>query len=287
MEAGVEPHAGVGMSPALRTPWPHLEAAFAKAVAADFDTYIGADQQHYDIHCTFARSRLAEGRDLLAYCDAVAPLRDRELRVLDVGAGNGGVALAFANAARMRVDAVDVLFNPTFSRAVRATGLPVRRGLARAGALPYANGSFDLVLLIDVLEHVRERRDMGREIMRVLRPGGIAFVTTPARVRYFHRPDPHYGVRGLLMLPNFLQRIMVNRVLRMRTATAQGTSIPAYDVEHTFWHYRGIARLFPGRASVEPLYGFPLVGGPLLTKEWWRRRLRGFLFHHVVIRKAD
>jgi len=193
--------------------------------------------------------------------------------------------VAFANVPRMRVDATDLILNPTFTRAVRATRLPVRRTVSRAGALPYADASFDLVLLIDVLEHVRERRQMGSEVMRILKPGGIAFITTPARLRYFNRPDPHYGVRGLLALPNFAQRFVVNRVLGMRTATMQGTSVPAYDVEHTFWHYREIARLFPGRDWVEPLFGFPMGGGPLFSREWLRRKLRGFLFHHVVIRK--
>jgi len=286
VESSVEAPAASPSAAVTRLPWSELATAFEGAVAADFESYIAPDQEHYDIHCTFARNRLAEGRDLIAYCDTVAPLRGRELRVLDVGAGNGGIAVAFANVPRMRVDATDVLRNPSFSRAVRATGLPVRRTLGRAGALPYADRSFDLVLLIDVLEHVRERRAMGREVMRVLAPGGIAFVTTPARLRYFNRPDPHYGVRGLLALPNFAQRLVVNRILGMRTATAQGTSIPAYDVEHTFWHYREIARLFPGRESVEPLFGFPMCGGPVFSKQWLRRKLRGFLFHHVVIGKA-
>jgi SAM-dependent methyltransferase len=269
-----------------RLPWAELEAAFHEAVAANFTTYIAPDQQHYDLHFAFARSRLNEGRDLIAYCDTVEPLRRRELRCLDIGAGNGGIALAFANVRRMRVDATDILLNPSFTRAIRATRLPLRRTVSRAGELPYRDASFDLVLLIDVLEHVRERRHMGSEVMRVLKPGGVAFITTPARIRYFHRPDPHYGVRGLLALPNFAQRLVVNRVLGMRTSTAQGSSIPAYDVEHTFWHYLGIARLFPGRESVEPLFAFPMVGGPVFSREWLRRKLRGFLFHHVVIRKA-
>jgi SAM-dependent methyltransferase len=47
-------------------------------------------------------------------------------------------------------------------------------------ALPHiSDGSFDLVLLISVLEHLWEPLDALREIRRVLRPGGVLLVNVP------------------------------------------------------------------------------------------------------------
>ena len=196
------------------------------------------------------------------------------------------MAFAVAHETRFRVDTIDLVPNSTLERVRRASGLPIRRTLGDVGRLPYAGESFDVVLLVDVVEHVRDRRAMGAEVMRVLKPGGVCFITTPARLRYLCRPDPHYGVRGLLALPNALQRFIVDRVLGRRVSSASGFPAPAYDVEHTFWHVGELARLFPGPKTVEALYHFPLAGGPPLSREWLRRLLRRFVFHHVVIGKS-
>jgi 2-polyprenyl-3-methyl-5-hydroxy-6-metoxy-1,4-benzoquinol methylase len=267
--------------------WKRLEAAFAASVDADFEGWIGADQPHHPAQLEFAHSRLAEGRDLARSLGGIRRMARGPLLCLDIGGGNGGVALGLANFRRMRVHTTDLAPNVTMSRAVRSAGLPISRTLARVGALPYADETFDVALLIDVVEHVRERRRMGSEVMRVLKPGGLCFITTPARLRYVFRPDPHYGIGGLLLLPNFLQRFVVDRVLRRRHGGAESYRVPAYDVEHTFWHVDELARLFPGRAEVQALYGFPLQPEPIYTREGLRTALRNFVFHHVLIWKAE
>ncbi len=44
---------------------------------------------------------------------------------------------------------------------------------------PFADASFDVVIVIDVHEHFRSIDGLNREIARVLAPGGMAIVTTP------------------------------------------------------------------------------------------------------------
>lgn len=44
---------------------------------------------------------------------------------------------------------------------------------------PYADASFDVVIVIDVHEHFAQLEGLNREIARVLAPGGLAIVTTP------------------------------------------------------------------------------------------------------------
>lgn len=46
--------------------------------------------------------------------------------------------------------------------------------------LPFADGSFDLVVLLDTMEHIPDDHRALQEVRRVLRPGGIVFVSVPA-----------------------------------------------------------------------------------------------------------
>ena len=47
-------------------------------------------------------------------------------------------------------------------------------------ALPYPNGSFDLVCAFDVVEHVEDDQRAVSELIRVCKPGGYVIVTVPA-----------------------------------------------------------------------------------------------------------
>jgi ubiquinone/menaquinone biosynthesis C-methylase UbiE len=59
-----------------------------------------------------------------------------------------------------------------------ASGSPSRFALALAERLPFPDGCFDRVLAREVIEHVIDPAAMLREMARVLKPGGIAVVTT-------------------------------------------------------------------------------------------------------------
>lgn len=52
--------------------------------------------------------------------------------------------------------------------------------LGEAAKLPFADGSFDLVTCLDVVEHLDDDTAALREMRRVLRPGGHLLVTVPA-----------------------------------------------------------------------------------------------------------
>lgn len=63
--------------------------------------------------------------------------------------------------------------------------------LVPGASLPYAEASFDMVLSMDVIEHVPEPEPWLREALRVLKPSGVLFLTTP-----------NYGSRSLRFLEN-------------------------------------------------------------------------------------
>lgn len=65
--------------------------------------------------------------------------------------------------------------------------------LADAAALPFADGTFDAALCLDVFEHVPDDRRAAAELLRVLRPGGQAVVSVPGHPRLFSAHDRALG----------------------------------------------------------------------------------------------
>jgi SAM-dependent methyltransferase len=100
---------------------------------------------------------------------------ERPARTLDVGCGTGANGPVFTG----------------FTVGVDASALPL--GLGRTGErthaarlradaarLPFADGAFDLVCALDVLEHLDDDAAALAELRRVLRPGGALVIFVPA-----------------------------------------------------------------------------------------------------------
>lgn len=104
-----------------------------------------------------------------------------ESRVLDLGAGEGyfsklvgdHLATTFGTEPASRLAACDVTPEIYRYAAVQCDRI------APDGRLPYADASFDLVCSLEVIEHVQDQFHFCREIVRILRPGGTAIVSTP------------------------------------------------------------------------------------------------------------
>jgi SAM-dependent methyltransferase len=162
------------------------------------------------------------------------------------------------------------------TRGARRTGAQRVHQLAGRGeALPFRAGAFDAVVCLDSFEHFARPETIGREILRVLRPGGACLLTTPARLKYLFRPDPHQGLRGLLLLPDALQRLVVGRWLRRR---------PPYDVHHTYWHLGELLARFPGRGRIEVFWDRAFPGTRWLRDRFWYK-YRHFLWDRLLIFK--
>ncbi|MDQ3283374.1 MAG: class I SAM-dependent methyltransferase [Acidobacteriota bacterium] len=223
----------------------------------------------------FALGRLDEGRQVGAWLLERFPAR-RPLRVLDVGAGNGGVSLGVANYAATEVHALDVLVNPELRALQRETALPIHASVGVGERLPFRDGSFDVVLCLETIEHVRDPQFLAREILRVLNEGGECMITTPARFRYFFRRDPHYGIPGLLLLPDALQRFVATKIVR-RTKS--------YDVEHIFWSVAEIVRLFEGATKHEAFWNraYPSARSRQRDAIWFR--YKHLMWDRIVVTK--
>ena len=120
----------------------------------------------------------------------------RNVRVLDIGCGFGE-ALGYHRA--RGCDAHGVEADANILRVAQRHSLQVRVGLFDAAS--YAPSSFDVVTLDQVIEHVAEPVSVLRGVEQVLKPGGMAVLSTPnaqgwgARVfgnRWIHWHAPYH-----------------------------------------------------------------------------------------------
>jgi 2-polyprenyl-6-hydroxyphenyl methylase/3-demethylubiquinone-9 3-methyltransferase len=101
------------------------------------------------------------------------------LEVLDLGCAGGFMAEALA-ARGARVTGIDPASEAIeAARAhARAGGVQIAYDVGVGEALPYAAGSFDAIVCVDVLEHVSDLTQVLAEAARVLRPGGMFLFDT-------------------------------------------------------------------------------------------------------------
>ncbi len=100
-------------------------------------------------------------------------------RLLEIGCGEGGnlhhLATRAAGVLRVGVD-----FSPAKAAFARqATGAQI--AVADAGQLPFADQSFDVLLIRDLLHHLPDRHRALSEAHRVLKPGGRLTLIEPNR----------------------------------------------------------------------------------------------------------
>lgn len=107
---------------------------------------------------------------------------------LDVGAAGGGNTRVLRSLG-WRVLALE--FTSEGAQVARERELDVVR--ADAQRLPLADGSFDLVTALDVLEHLSDHARAAADLHRVLRPGGILVAAVPVDQRLWSAHDVAVG----------------------------------------------------------------------------------------------
>lgn len=123
-------------------------------------------------------------------------------RVLDAGCGTGRNLVEFASLGP--ATGVDP--------AAEAVAACRDRGLedvheAPLEVLPFAGGSFDLLLATDVIEHVDDDRAALAELCRVAAPGALLLVTVPAHPRLWSAHDVELHHRRRYRRRELLERV--------------------------------------------------------------------------------
>jgi 2-polyprenyl-3-methyl-5-hydroxy-6-metoxy-1,4-benzoquinol methylase len=116
------------------------------------------------------------------------PLEDK--RILDIGCGVG----AFVR--RLREFSAEVYGTDIDAENVAEGAREVPNlGLAVGEAMPFADNTFDVILLHEVLEHVDDDVETLREARRILAPGGRIVVFCPNRLYPFETHGIFLGKR--------------------------------------------------------------------------------------------
>jgi SAM-dependent methyltransferase len=123
----------------------------------------------------------------------------RGQRLLDAGAGECRYKQHFKHLAYTGIDLAVGDVNWDY------TSVDVIGDLSR---LPMADNVFDLALCLEVLEHVREPRQILTEIQRALKPGGKLYISVPFSWHQHQKPYDYYrytsfGLRYLLEATGF------------------------------------------------------------------------------------
>jgi len=119
--------------------------------------------------------------------------------VLDVGGGTGRVAVQMIPIAQSTIIADSAL---KMIREAQKKGIIAIN--ANAEQLPFKDGTFDRIIMVDALHHVVDQRQTLDELRRLLKPGGMLVI---------EEPDIHHwlvklialGEKLLLMRSHFLK----------------------------------------------------------------------------------
>ncbi|MBF0611602.1 MAG: methyltransferase domain-containing protein [Magnetococcales bacterium] len=102
------------------------------------------------------------------------------------------------------------------------------------GEFPFQNGVFDGIFHTEVLEHVWDCRRFLSECRRVLKPGGVMFLSVPFQARYHYIPHDYWR-----FTPSALNRLLEESGFQKICVQPRGTDITvaAYKVITLFYRW--------------------------------------------------
>ncbi|MTH98448.1 class I SAM-dependent methyltransferase [Roseibium sp. RKSG952] len=124
------------------------------------------------------------------------PTASKPLRLLDVGAGSG---ILVEEALEMGFDAIGVEPSQSLQETANDLGIPVLKGVLPH---PEISGKFDLITIVDVIEHVPDPVGLIATAAELLSENGTLIVVTPDRLslvarlmgrRWWHYRVAHIG----------------------------------------------------------------------------------------------
>ncbi len=150
-----------------RAYWESQAAQIATGSLARMDWYKWRAEQ-------LAKRLRGVGRDTLTRSDA---------RVVEIGSGPVGVVAYFPASHRVAVDPLASSYaENTVLTALRPSDVQYLSGTGED--LPCPSRSYDLVIMENCIDHVRDVAAVMREIARVLRPEGVLYLTVNCRTAW-------------------------------------------------------------------------------------------------------
>jgi SAM-dependent methyltransferase len=156
------------------------------AEAVDYDS-----MDHSAVNQSFSEEFLAAMRGIAEFGPRLNPAtpfaqdtsnpQSTPLSVLDVGTGTARIPIALCRLTdRLRITAIDLsaqmlqlgqrnVISHGFERQIRLEQVDAKK-------LPYPDDTFDALISNSIVHHIPQPIDVVREMLRVLRPGGLFFI---------------------------------------------------------------------------------------------------------------
>lgn len=221
--------------------------------------------------------------------DAARRKGNMSIQILDYGCGGGSTLLYLLASGFEGIHGVDVGGNCIrWNRWLRDQfGMTDDRFMLYDGKkLPFADGSFDLVISEEVVEHIPDEliEAYYREGARVLRPDGVAYFTAPHRLGPY---DSHTRSWGIHYLP---------RPIAVRTHALRNEAHRQFFENHLFlrwprFHQTMLDKFYGttrnlNRERLNALIEFDYYDGPKRLRQWVGRLGRipviGPLAQHII-----
>jgi 2-polyprenyl-3-methyl-5-hydroxy-6-metoxy-1,4-benzoquinol methylase len=197
-----------------------------------------------------------------------------DLKVLEVGPAGGFFSLLLRELGFARLDALEI--SPEFCRQLREKGVRVREGDIESGkGLDALDPPYDVVILMEVLEHLRDPDAALRRARGLLGPGGILYATVPVRDCVFDR----------------VRRLWSRRTRREQVLEIDETHLHAFEPRELRGRVEqaGFSVTSVRRVSLEPPFAaryHPGHRGFALLRAVLPRRARGYFVETVARRTA-
>ena len=172
---------------------------------------------------------------------------------LDSACAWGGHILAFGEAGSIvsGCDLIDHQYDKlkTFAK---NQGIHIELKLANCENLPFDDHSINVILGLELIEHIDSPEKYASEISRLLAPDGVCIISTPSRWKSIFWGEPHYQLKWLTLLPFRLQRMVAVRLF--------GKKYP-YPITRQYGFARNIIKHFKKAG----LTGYPYTEGKLYS----------------------
>ncbi|MDE3166721.1 MAG: methyltransferase domain-containing protein [Acidobacteriota bacterium] len=181
----------------------------------------------------------------------------RVARVLEAGCGTGYVSSLMQRERGWKVASMDI--SAEGLRHARTLGVerPVQGDVC---SLPFATGSFDVVLSLDVLPHLPSGDERGaiRELARVAAPGALVIIRAAALPLLRSRHSEYVFERQRFTRARLVDPMRAAGLRILRVTYANSLLLPVAFVKFRIW---------------EPLTGAPLSSGVEAAPPWMDRLL--------------
>lgn len=122
-------------------------------------------------------------------------------RVLEIGCGFGVLLARIPSEKKIGIETNDLAIEECRKRGISAVKADVEQGLL------FENSSFDIVIMNEVLAHLKNPEFALKECFRVLSKEGKIIITTPARNLFFHNISPtHFSEKTVKEMKTLMEK---------------------------------------------------------------------------------